>query len=287
MQLVNTPIRHCLVAILMILSFGCGQSEPAQMEGPPKEVSTVDSVPEDQRFITFDGLEIAYKDSGEGPPVILLHGFINSAKSWDKSVLKEQLLTAGYRVIVPDLRGNGNSAKPQNPAAYADDAEVKDIIALADHLRLDQYTAIGYSRGSIVLANLLTKDDRVTKAVIGGMGYDFTNQDWPRRKMFALAFDGETNEETQGAVDYAKSIGADLRSLHLQQEYQPVTSPDALRKVSIPILVIVGNEDKDNGDPGKLERLFPEGKLAIVPGDHNNTYKSAVFAVAVMAFVKK
>ena len=83
------------------------------------------------------------------------------------------------------------------------------------------------------------------------------------------------------------SIGADLRSLHLQQEYQPVTSPDALRKVTIPVLVIAGDEDKDNGDAGELEVLFPNGKLAIVAGDHNNTYKSAVFAEAVVAFVKK
>ena len=118
------------------------------------------------------------------------------------------------------------------------------------------------------------------------MGLDFTDPEWPRRKMFAEAFDGVTTEETQGAVDYATSIGADLRSLHLQQEYQPVTAPEELRKITIPILVIAGNEDKDNGGPGKLERLFPDGKLAIVPGDHNNTYKSVVFGGAVMAFVK-
>jgi len=44
---------------------------------------------------------------------------------------------------------------------------------------------------------------------------------------------------------------------------------------------------KDNGDPGELDRIFADGKLAIVPGDHNNTYISTVFTVAVMSFVKQ
>jgi pimeloyl-ACP methyl ester carboxylesterase len=283
----NKLIYACFSLGLVLICCACGQNESAEAVAQAKDVSMAETVQEDQAFTTFDGLNIAYKDSGKGHPVVLLHGFINSATSWDKSVLKEQLLAAGYRVIVPDLRGNGNSDKPQNPEAYANDAEVKDIIALVDHLDLKQYTAVGYSRGAIVLAKLLTKDVRIDRAVLGGMGLDFTDPEWPRRKMFALAFDGVTTEETQGAVDYATSIGADLRSLHLQQEYQPVTSPDELRKITVPVLVIAGNEDKDNGDPGKLERLFPDGKLAIVPGDHNNTYKSVVFGGAVMAFVKQ
>lgn len=286
MSLINKLKNTSLFLGLAIICCACGQNESTTTEPDVKEAHNVEKSQENQAFTTFDGLNIAFKDSGEGHPVVLLHGFINNATSWDKSALKEQLLTAGYRVLIPDLRGNGNSDKPQNPEAYSGDAEVEDIVALADHLNLKQYTAIGYSRGAIVLAKLLTKDNRIDRAVIGGMGLDFTDPEWPRRKMFAQAFDGVTTEETQGAVDYATSIGADLRSLHLQQEYQPVTAPDELRKITIPILVIAGNEDKDNGDPGKLERLFPDGKLAIVPGDHNNTYKSVVFGGAVMAFVK-
>ena len=131
------------------------------------------------------------------------------------------LINEGYKVIVPDLRGNGDSDKPQDEKAYDNDAEVKDIMQLIDHLGVRKYTAIGYSRGSIVLAKLLTKDKRVDKAVLGGMGVDFTNPDWDRRIQFSNAFNGQTNEMTQGAVDYATSINADLRSLHLQQKFQP------------------------------------------------------------------
>jgi len=239
-------------------------------------------------FTSFDGEKIAYLDEGEGPAVMLIHGFINSAASWDGTELKKQLRAQGFRIIIPDLRGNGNSAKPQTDAAYADYAEVKDLLALADHLKLEQYMAVGYSRGSILLANLLTKEPRISRAIIGGMGVDFTNPDWPRRKQFADAFGGEVPliPDTEGAVNYAKSINADLRSLHLQQKHQPPTAPDALRQVTIPIMVLVGNDDKDNGDPGQLERLFPNGRLNIIPGDHNTTYQKDIFAAATMAFLK-
>lgn len=53
-----------------------------------------------------------------------------------------------------------------------------------------------------------------------------------------------------------------------------------------PGMVLVGNADKDNGDPGQLERLFPNGRLNIIPGDHNTTYRKGVFAAATMAFLK-
>ncbi len=237
-------------------------------------------------FTSFDGAKIAYQDMGEGPAVVLLHGFINDGSNWVGTELYRQLLLNNYRVIVPDMRGNGHSAKPHTDEAYADNAEVKDLIRLADELNLESYTAVGYSRGSIVLAKLLTEDQRISRAVLGGMGADFTNPDWPRRKQFAAAFNGATTPETEEAVAYAKSIGADLKALHLLQKHQPVTTFAELRNVSVPVLVAAGSDDKDNGDPGALERMFPDGKLARMPGDHNNTYRTPVFAAAVMAFVK-
>ncbi|MEM9528982.1 MAG: alpha/beta hydrolase, partial [Bacteroidota bacterium] len=240
-------------------------------------------------FTSHDGTTIAFHDEGEGDPVLLLHGFLNTSKNWEKAALRTQLLDQGYRVIRPDLRGCGDSDHPHDAVKYANDAETKDILALMDYLQIENYCALGYSRGSIILANLLTQDARITRAVIGGMGLDFTDPEWPRRKAFAQAFADPPvlTEMTRGANEYAHSINADFRSLFLQQSYQPSPSPEQLRRVEIPILVVSGSEDSDNGDPGKLERLFPKGKLSIVPGDHNNTYKSEVFAAAVMAFLKQ
>lgn len=240
-----------------------------------------------QYFRSFDKTRIAYTDEGSGNPVILIHGFISNGSSWNNTILKQALLDKGYRVIVPDLRGNGKSDKPQKAKAYARNAEVKDLKKLADQLKLESYTAIGYSRGSIVLANLLTKDSRIKEAVLGGMGLDFTNPDWPRRIQFAGAFSGRAalTSETEGAVNYAKSIGADLKVLGHLQDHQPVTSVKLLRKVSVRILVIAGGDDHDNGSPMALNEAFTKSDLILVPGDHNNTYKGQAFSDSVINFL--
>ncbi|MEO1447997.1 MAG: alpha/beta hydrolase [Bacteroidota bacterium] len=270
-------MRPILLLFINLLWLGCTQ--PASQTKADTGLS----------FLSFDQTRIAYTDEGKGDAVILIHGFISNGSSWNKTVLKQSLLDAGYRVIVPDLRGNGRSDRPQTPEAYQNDAEIKDLMALADHLSLSAYTATGYSRGSIVLAKLLTLDTRIQQAVIGGMGSDFTNPGWDRRIAFADAFSGraELSDLTRGAVEYAQSIDADIKALGLLQDYQPVTTPAELQAVQIPVLIICGDQDRDNGDPAELQKYLPGSQLTIVAGDHNNTYKQANFAEAVLDFLTK
>lgn len=240
-------------------------------------------------FQSFDKTQIAYTDEGKGAPVILIHGFISSGSSWKGTALYKELLAQGYRVIIPDLRGNGKSDKPQKARAYSKNAEIKDLMALADHLKLQQYTAIGYSRGSIVLAKLLTKDSRIKQAVVGGMGLDFTNPKWPRRIQFMEAFLGTAplTPETEGAVNYARSVGADIKVLGYLQQYQPVTSVKHLKRIKVKTLVIAGDEDLDNGSPSELNEVLPNSELAIIPGDHNNSYKTEIFSRAILGFLNQ
>lgn len=236
-------------------------------------------------FTSFDGTHITYSDEGFGETVLLLHGFLSSGKSWENTELKKKLLEEGYRVIIPDLRGSGQSDKPQEESFYQDNAEVRDIDLLMTHLHVKHYNGVGYSRGSIVLAELLTRDNRIKKAVLGGMGIDFTNPQWDRRRKFAEAFNGEVSEITKGAVNYAKSINADFRSLHLQQKYQPSTPKEELEKLKLKVLVIAGDKDLDNGNPEALSKIFKKGKLVIIPGDHNGTWKSQEFANEILRFL--
>lgn len=235
---------------------------------------------------SFDENQIAFTDEGSGFPVLLVHGFINDGGMWERSLLKQQLLNQGYRVIVPDLRGNGKSDKPETEAAYQNDAEVQDLILLIKHLKIQELHAVGYSRGSIVLAKLLSQDNRIKKAVLGGMGVDFTDSQWDRRIMFMNAFNGKITEETKGAVDYASSIDANLWILHLLQKYQPVTSLSQLKKITAQVLVIAGDEDLDNGNPEELKNEIPKSALKIVPGNHNETYKTAPFSEAILQFLE-
>ncbi len=240
-----------------------------------------------QFFNAHDGIKIAFTDQGAGEAILLLHGFINTRKNWDKSALKKNLLEKGYRVITPDLRGNGDSDNPHNDEAYQGAAELKDIVGLIDHLKIKEYKAVGYSRGAIILTKLLTMDNRITTAVIGGVGSDFTNPNWEIPLAFSRAFSGEDelNEMTEGAVNYAKSINADLKSLSLQQKYQPTTTVKECATITIPLMIISGKQDSSNGNREALHKMIPNSVLKYVEGDHNNTYKQENFSNTVTQFL--
>ena len=121
------------------------------------------------------------------------------------------------------------------------------------------------------------------------MGLDFTDPKWDRRIMFAKAFGGEAplNEITEGAVNYAKSINANLKVLSLLQHHQPVTSIEELEKIKTSVLVLAGNEDTDNGAPADLQKHLSNSSLKIVSGDHNNTYKGQAFSDAVLEYLEE
>ena len=239
-------------------------------------------------FTSFDGTKIHYEVAGEGKPVVLVHGFMGNGTSWQKAVLRQSLLDAGYKVVQLDLRGNGLSDKPHTVAAYQNDAEARDIIGLMKHLGLKNYDAVGYSRGSIITARLLVLDKNLRSAVLGGMGADFTDPNWARRMAFAELFSGKAHlhPEFQGALNSAKSRGLDTLALGFQQQAQPSTSPAELGKVNIPVLIICGDQDEDNGRAGDLAKLLPSATLKTVPGNHNTTSGSEGFAREVLAFLK-
>src|SRR5215212_1896345 len=155
-------------------------------------------------FASFDGTRIAYTDEGEGPAVILVHGFgmggLDNFGHFDRllpklertrALLRERLgaapplpappaegrpglavrlREAGARVIVPDMRGFGASDKPQDTRAYADSAMARDVIALVRHLGLDAVDVLGFSMGSVTAARLLALGaPKVRSAVLAGV----------------------------------------------------------------------------------------------------------------------
>jgi pimeloyl-ACP methyl ester carboxylesterase len=239
-------------------------------------------------FTSFDGTKIHYDILGEGKPVVLLHGFISTSESWKRAPVRQALADAGFKVVTLDLRGNGLSDKPHNAEAYRDNTELKDVMALMKHLGLANYDVVGYSRGAILTAKLLTMDNQVRKAVMGGISVDFSDPNWVRRRNFfeALTKPG-SHPELQPAVDNAKKAGADTVVLARLQEFQPVTSKAELAKIKIPVLVVNGDQDKDNGDPQTLVDAIPGSRLVIVPGNHGGAMRTPEFAKAVVDFLTK
>ncbi|WP_142686875.1 alpha/beta fold hydrolase [Chitinophaga polysaccharea] len=240
-----------------------------------------------QYFTSFDGTRIHYTVTGTGAPVLLVHGFIVNGDSWKKTALYDSLLVHGYKVITLDLRGNGASDHPHDSLAYLNDAETKDIMGLMTWLNINNYQAVGYSRGSIIVSRLLVLDARVRSAVMGGMGTAFTNPAWPRRQQFYEALSGKEVPELAAMVKYVQQSGLDQRALAMMQLGQPTTTPQELAGVHQPVLVIGGDKDEDNDTGGSLAAMMPAGMHGTVAGDHNSVVRSVPFAEWVLDFLEK
>ena len=158
---------------------------------------------------------------------------------------------------------------------------------LATLLQLPSYNVIGYSRGSIITARLLVLDNRIQKAVIGGMGEQFTNPDWPRRIQFYHALAADTVPALHEMVQNAKKNGLDIQALACQQKEQPSTSAAELAKVHIPVVVICGDKDSANGNGATLAAMIPGAKFMTVPGEHNTAWGTKEFAEKVIGFLKE
>jgi len=238
-------------------------------------------------FKSFDGTKIYYEVKGSGDPVLLVHGFIVNGQSWKRTELFNDLLAKGYKVIILDQRGNGFSDKPHDSTAYDNDSEAKDIMGLMKYLKIKKYSAVGYSRGSIIVARLLALDKKIKKAVMGGMGTDFTNPQWPRRIMFYHALRGDSVPELKAMVENVKKQGLDQLALAYLQRSQPSTSKEVLSKVNQPVLVICGDKDSDNGLAKDLAGLFKHSTYKITPGDHGGAIRTREFSGEVISFLEK
>lgn len=266
--------KNFLITISILLLLGELQAQPA--------IKT-----DSGYFSSFDKTKIYYEVRGNGFPVLLLHGFVVNSNSWRHAALYDSLVAAGNKVILADMRGNGKSGKPHNDEAYANDAEAKDIMSLMHYLGIAKYDVVGYSRGSIITARLLVLDKDVRKAVLGGMGSDFTNPNWPRRLQFYHALAYDTVAALHAMVLNVQKAGLDQQALALLQKYQPSTPKETLAKVTQPVLVIHGSEDVDNGNADELASFFPNATTAVTPGDHNHAASTPEFAAAVIGFLKK
>jgi len=83
--------------------------------------------------------------AGQGPPMLLLHGFTGTANDWQRQI---EPWSASHRVITPDLLGHGGSDAPEDPAAYALERQAADLADLLELLEARPATVVGYSMGA-------------------------------------------------------------------------------------------------------------------------------------------
>lgn len=114
------------------------------------------------------GVEVAVQ--GEGKPVVLLHGFPDSGRLWRHQVTA--LTGAGYRTVVPDQRGYGQSDKPMDVSAYSLPFLVADVIGMLDALSIERAHIVGHDWGAAVAwAVAIFAPDRVDHLVAMSVGH--------------------------------------------------------------------------------------------------------------------
>lgn len=140
-------------------------------------------------------VELHYTDQGSGPPVVLIHGWPLSGRSWEKQV--PALVEAGHRVVTYDRRGFGESSQPWEGYDY--DTFADDLHALLVHLDLRDATLVGFSMGGGEVVRHIAKHgtDRVAKAVLAAAvpPYLYRSEDNPDGGL-----DDATIEQFQGGV---------------------------------------------------------------------------------------
>jgi pimeloyl-ACP methyl ester carboxylesterase len=114
--------------------------------------------PQDGQILELDGISLYVEDHGDGVPVLLLHGWPDSARLWRHQV--PFLVANGFRVITPDMRGFGRSQRPADVAAYRLPTMVADVTAIMDRLGLGRAHVVGHDWGAAVawLTAMLSPD---------------------------------------------------------------------------------------------------------------------------------
>lgn len=250
------------------------------------------SSPIEHRFSAPDGVELAWHELGVGEPLLLIHGYISDAfTNWIRFGHAARLADAGFRVIMPDLRGHGQSAKPHNPAAYPPDILAADQEALVAHLGLTGFHLGGYSLGGRTTARLLARGMRPKAAIISGMGLEGLSRTGTRAAHFRNLF-AHLGRHPKGSAEwmaeaFLKTTGGDPAALALVLETFVDTPVETIRSFDLPVAVICGREDNDNGSAAALADALPQGRLIEVPGNHMSAVTLPDLSRAMLDFLAR
>lgn len=257
-------------------------------KGPHKAVIT-------KRFVTFDGTELAVHRIGEGRPVILLHGLFSSADmNWIKWGHADRLAEAGCEAIMLDFRVHGQSDSPTESEAYPAGVLVRDAVALAQHLGLDQgaYDLVGFSLGARTALHAVASEAlRPRRLVVAGMGVSGLSE-WRTRAAFFKRIIDEFDTIERGDPAYfsrqfLKSQGVDRVAARLLLDAMGDFDLATLTNITMPALVVCGADDQDNGSASDLADLLPDAVYQEVPGAHLDSATKPELGQAIAEFLTR
>jgi pimeloyl-ACP methyl ester carboxylesterase len=199
-----------------------------------------------------DGSRIAYDVAGTGPVVILLHGGGQTRRIWHETGYVTRLQKE-FKVVAVDMRGNGDSDKPDDPSAYALDRLVADVLAVADSVGAKRFSLWGFSYGANIGRYVASRSDRVQSMVYIGIPFGPATDGIFRSSILDLQakwlpiiaaaragkFDPSTLVDRERAQWQRGMVAVELAWLSAMLDYPPVEPKD----MRCPTLWVVGTSN--------------------------------------------
>ncbi|MCA1458167.1 alpha/beta fold hydrolase [Bradyrhizobium sp. BRP22] len=246
--------------------------------------------------INRDGVEIHYEVHGDGPPLLLTHGYSSTSAMWQGQIAA---LSKRHRLVLWDMRGHGQSDYPSDPAVYSEALTVADMAALLDAIGADQAIVGGLSLGGYMsLAFYRAHPERVRALLIIDTGPGFKKDDardaWNKR-----AYDTAEKFEREG-LDLLKSFSRErstvthrdasglaraARGMLTQRDARVIES---LPEIKVPSLIVVGADDAPFlAASDYMAAKIPGAQKVVIPaaGHAVNIDQPQAFIEAVLPFL--
>ncbi len=246
--------------------------------------------------IIRDGVKLYYEVHGDGPPLLLTHGYSATSAMWRGQIAA---LASHHRLILWDMRGHGQSDYPTDPTAYSEAATVADMAALLDDIGAAKAVIGGLSLGGYMsLGFYNAHPDRVRALLIIDTGPGFKKDDaretWnTRARETGARFEREglavlksaSRERSQAEHRNAEGLALAAYGMLAQRDARVIES---LPRIAVPSLVIVGADDTPFiAASDYMAAKIPGARKVVIPnaGHAANIDQPQAFNDAVTAFL--
>lgn len=237
-----------------------------------------DPVPRKSEIVKLNGSDIYYEVYRQGEPLILLHGYFTSSRSW---AAHTPYFSSAYEVYVVDLKGHGKSSPYTETLSIK--AAAADVAALLKYLGLERVKAIGYSYGGDVLyhLNLINPDIVQSMITVGACG-TWDAKEYPE---FVDYFSWKNVDNLQWMYEHHQNEEQIRAILEQVPNYKIMISEEEIKAIKAKTLIVCGDSDFSITMEclTVLHNNLPDSQLWILPGTGHDAHSG----VNLEAFVTK
>jgi pimeloyl-ACP methyl ester carboxylesterase len=205
-----------------------------------------------------DGTKLHYEEAGSGTPIVFVHEFAGDYRTWEPQL---RYFARAHRCVAFSARGYPPSEVPSDPARYGQDIARSDVIAVMDGLGIKKAHVVGHSMGAYTALHVgIRHPERCISVTAAGCGWGSVADPAVREDMRKLARETAAMFTEKGMTE-AAVIYSDTPTRQTLWDMEA-----DLKRFSVPLLVIVGDEDETCLDGSVfLKRTAPTAALAVIP----------------------